>query len=101
MLFRSTVEAGGRKISVDHEDIFFFETSVNIHKVILHARDRQIEFSGTIKELAGTLGGDFLRCHRSFLVNKNNIKEIDSKKRIIYFTNGESCLMSTRMMKGF
>ena len=96
-----TVEAGGRKISVDHEDIFFFETSVNIHKVILHARDRQIEFSGTIKELAGTLGGDFVRCHRSFLVNKNNIKEIDSKKRIIYFTNGESCLMSTRMMKGF
>ena len=84
-----------------HEDIFFFETSVNIHKVILHARDRQIEFSGTIKELAGTLGGDFVRCHRSFLVNKNNIKEIDSKKRIIYFTNGESCLMSTRMMKGF
>lgn len=96
-----TVEAGGRKISVDHEDIFFFETSVNIHKVILHARDRQIEFSGTIKELAGTLGGDFVRCHRSFLVNKNNIKEIDSKKRIIYFTNGESCLMSMRMMKGF
>ena len=96
-----TVEASGRKISVDHEDIFFFETSVNIHKVILHARDRQIEFSGTIKELAGTLGGDFVRCHRSFLVNKNNIKEIDSKKRIIYFTNGESCLMSTRMMKGF
>ena len=96
-----TVEAGGRKISVDHEDIFFFETSVNIHKVILHARDRQIEFSVTIKELAGTLGGDFVRCHRSFLVNKNNIKEIDSKKRIIYFTNGESCLMSTRMMKGF
>lgn len=96
-----TAQVGGRKIAVDYEDIFFFETSSNIHKVILHGRDRQIEFSGTIKELAGTLGGDFVRCHRSFLVNKNNIKEIDSKKRIIYFTNGESCLMSTRMMKGF
>ncbi len=95
-----TVEAGGRKICVDYEDIFFFETSGNIHKVTLHARDRQIEFSGTIKELAGTLGDDFVRCHRSFLVNKNNIKEIDSKNRIIYFTNGESCLMSTRLMKG-
>ena len=47
-----TVEAGGRKISVNHEDIFFFETSGNIHKVILHTRDRQIEFSGTINWLA-------------------------------------------------
>ena len=94
-----TIETGGRKISVDYDDIFFFETSGNIHKVILHAKDRQIEFSGTIKELTNTLGGSFVRCHRSFLVNKNNIKETDAKNRIIYFANGETCLMSTRMMK--
>ena len=95
-----TIHAGGRKISVDYNDIFFFETSGNIHKVILHAKDRQIEFSGTIKELASTLEDNFVRCHRSFLVNKNNIKELDVKNRIIHFTNGETCLMSTRMMKG-
>ena len=94
-----TIETGGRKISIDYDDIFFFETSGNIHKVILHAKDRQIEFSGTIKELTNTLGGSFVRCHRSFLVNKNNIKETDAKNRIIYFANGETCLMSTRMMK--
>ena len=96
-----TIETGGRKISIDHDDIFFFETSSNIHKVILHAKDRQIEFSSTMKGLTNTLDDDFVRCHRSFLVNKNNIKEVDAKKRIIYFTNGETCLMSTRMMKGF
>lgn len=96
-----TMEAGGRKISVDYDDIFFFETSAHIHKIILHARDRQIEFSGTMKELAGTLDDNFVRCHRSFLVNKTNIKEADVKNRIIYFPNGETCLMSTRMMKGF
>lgn len=95
-----TIEVSGRKISVDYDDIIFFETSSNIHKIILHAKDRQIEFSGTMKELTGTLGGSFVRCHRSFLVNKNNINEIDAKNRIIYFTNGETCLMSTRMMKG-
>ncbi|MCI8939207.1 MAG: response regulator transcription factor [Dorea sp.] len=95
-----TAQIGGRKISIDYNDIFFFETSSNIHKVILHAKDRQIEFNGTMKELAGTLDGNFVRCHRSFLANKNNIKEIDAKNRIIYFTNGETCLMSTRMMKG-
>ncbi len=94
-----TAQVGGRKIAVDYEDIFFFETSSNIHKVILHGRDRQIEFSGTIKELSGALDDSFVRCHRSFLVNKANIKEVDAKNRIIYFANGETCLMSTRMMK--
>ena len=95
-----TLEAGGRKISVDYEDILFFETSSNIHKVILHAKDRQIEFPSTIKELTNELGCDFVRCHRSFLVNQKNIKEIDTKNRIVHFSNGETCLMSTRMMKG-
>ncbi len=94
------LETGGRKISVDYEDILFFETSSNIHKVILHAKDRQIEFPSTLKELIGELDGNFVRCHRAFLVNKNNIKEVDTKNRIIHFANGETCLMSTRMMKG-
>ncbi len=95
-----TLETGGRKISIDHDDILFFETSGNIHKVILHGKDRQIEFPGTLKELAGALGGDFVRCHRSFLVNKKNITEADMKGRILHFANGETCLMSTRMMRG-
>ena len=94
-----TIEVGERKICIDYDDIFFFETSSNIHKVILHAKERQIEFSSTIKELTNILDSNFVRCHRSFLVNQNNIKEIDVKNRIIYFTNGENCLMSTRMMK--
>ena len=95
-----TLEIGGRKISVDYEDILFFETSSNIHKVILHAKDRQIEFPSTLKELTGVLDSNFVRCHRAFLINKNNIKEVDTKNRIIHFANGETCLMSTRMMKG-
>lgn len=95
-----TIEIGDRKISVDYQDILFFETSSNIHKVVLHAKDRQIEFSGTMKELENALDDSFVRCHRSFLANRNNIKEVDTKNRIIYFVNGESCLMSTRMMKG-
>lgn len=94
-----TIRIDGRKISVDYDDILFFETSDNIHKVILHAKDRQIEFPGVLKELADTLDDNFVRCHRSFLVNKNNITETDSKNRIIHFANGETCLMSTRRMK--
>ena len=95
-----TLEVGGRKINVNYEDILFFETSSNIHKVILHAKDRQIEFPSTLKELTGVFDSNFVRCHRAFLVNKNNIKEVDTKNRIIHFANGETCLMSTRMMKG-
>ena len=95
-----TIKTGEREIHIDYHDILFFETSGNIHKVILHAKDRQIEFSATMKELEQTLDKNFIRCHRSFLANRNNIKEVDQKKRTIYFVNGETCLMSVRKMKG-
>lgn len=95
-----TIKIGERKISVDYQDILFFETSSNIHKIVLHAKDCQIEFPGTMKDLESTLDDSFVRCHRSFLANRNNIKEVDMKARVICFVNGETCLMSTRMMKG-
>ena len=53
-----------------------------------------------MKDLESTLDDSFVRCHRSFLANRNNIKEVDMKARVICFVNGETCLMSTRMMKG-
>lgn len=84
-----TIEIGGRKISIEYDDILFFETSGNIHKVILHAKDRQIEFPSTIKELANELGDGFVQCHRSFLVNQKNIKEIDTKTESSVFPMGK------------
>lgn len=96
-----TLETCGRKLSFAYEDILFFETASQVHKIILHARERQLVFSGTLKELAGTLSDDFVRCHRSFLVNRKNIREIDRKNRLIHFSNGETCLLSARMIKNF
>ena len=38
-------------IAIDYNDILFFETSSNIHKVILHAKKRVLEFNGHLKEI--------------------------------------------------
>ena len=59
-----------------------------------------IEFSGQLKDVQAQLDSRFYRCHRSYIVNKHNIKEIDFKQSIVYMTNGETCLLSVRMKKG-
>ena len=51
-------------------------------------------------QLSFTYFSRFYRCHRSYIVNKHNIKEIDFKQSIVYMTNGETCLLSVRMKKG-
>lgn len=95
-----SVKVNEKVFTVDYEDILFFETSPNVHKIILHCKNRQMEFLGKIKEIEKQVDERFYRCHRSFLVNRDNIREIDFQKRVIYMVNGDECLISSRMMKG-
>ncbi len=95
-----SVKINEKVFTVDYDDILFFETSPNVHKIILHCRNRQMEFLGKIKEIERQVDRRFYRCHRSFLVNKDNIKEIDFQNRVIHMVNGDECLISSRMMRG-
>lgn len=95
-----TISLGDKKLHIEFDDILFFETSTNVHKVILHAKNRIIEFTAQLKEIQTQLDNRFYRCHRSYIVNKNNIKEIDFTSCIIHMINGEDCLLSVRMKKG-
>lgn len=95
-----SVKVNEKVFTVDYDEILFFETSPNVHKIILHCKNRQMEFLGKIKDIEKELDERFYRCHRSFLVNRDNIKEIDFLNRVIYMVNGDECLVSSRMMKG-
>lgn len=95
-----SVKVNEKVITVDYDEILFFETSINVHKIILHCKKREMEFWGKIKDIEKEVDERFYRCHRSFLVNKDNIREIDFRNRVIYMVNGDECLISTRMMKG-
>ena len=95
-----SVKVNEKVITVDYDEILFFETSTNVHKIILHCKKREMEFWGKIKDIEKEVDERFYRCHRSFLVNKDNIREIDFQNRVIYMVNGDECLISTRMMKG-
>ncbi|MCI9442462.1 MAG: LytTR family transcriptional regulator [Ruminococcus sp.] len=58
------------------------------------APKRGIDFMGSIQELEEKLGGRFLRVHRAYLVNVEQMEELDLKRREIRMKNGERCLFS-------
>lgn len=43
----------------------------------------------------------FYRCHRSYIVNTDNIKEVNFQKLTIYMENGEICPISVRAKTSF
>lgn len=96
-----TIRKEDKVINVKYKDMLFFETSDTIHKIILHAINRQVEFYGKMKDIEETLDESFVRFHRAYLVNKNNISEIDRKNRIIHMINGEICYSSAKNLEKF
>lgn len=90
-------KSGDKLISIDYNDILFFETSPQLHKIILHAKNRQVEFYGKLKDIL-EMDSRFYRCHNSFVVNKDNITEVDTKNREIRMINGEICYASSRFL---
>lgn len=52
------------------------------------------DFIGSLKDLEGQLGSRFIRTHRAYLVNVEQIAELDLKGREILMKNGERCLFS-------
>lgn len=93
------VKINDRSISIDFDKIIFFETTSRLHRIKLHATNRTVTFYGSMKDVLGKLDNRFIQCHRSYIINKNYIKEINNKDRIITMENDQECLVSTRLIK--
>lgn len=94
-----SIKTNDKIINVLYRDILFFETSPNVHKIVLHANNRQIEFYGKLNDIKSELDDRFARCHRSYIVNKERIRIVNKKERNIEMDNGQECLVSVRGLK--
>lgn len=91
---------GERYISIPFNEIVFFCTSDNSHKVTLHTMNKFTEFFGTLKEIEANLDKRFYRCHRSCIINKDFIDNVDYDTSIVYMKNGGECPISFRLKGG-
>lgn len=68
------VEHKGGRALVDYENIYFFESREK--RVYLNTETEEYGFYDTLDQLEVRLEEGFMRCHRSFLVNKNKIVKV-------------------------
>jgi len=90
-----------RIITIAYDKIMFFETSSTKHKIILNSTEGRYEFYAKLDKICEKLNADFIKCHKSFIVNKKNIKEINFKDKTIHMKDGSVCYSSSRLIKHF
>ena len=94
-----TFETATAHVQVPFNNILFFETSPTIHKVILHTKEERMEFYASISEVERA-DDRLFRCHRSFIVNPENIVRINKEDKMVMFENNNECPISRTKYKG-
>lgn len=86
-----TIKIGEYIRKINYNDIYYFETSSNAHKVILKERNGLYEFYNNLSEVENNLDDRFFRCHRSYIVNLDHIISYNKRQRYLMLKNGEQC----------
>ena len=81
-------KAEGALRRIPFRDILFFEASVK--KVLIHTKGQEIGFYDSIENLTASLPPYFIRCHRSFIVNTQMVKELRGAEMELGLKSGES-----------
>lgn len=78
---------------VPYGDILYFESWNK--KLRLRTRHTELSFPGTLGQLEGDLPEQFLRCHRSYIVNRDYVTAVDQKEHLIEL-EGALCVPLSR-----
>lgn len=81
------VHKNNEKIIIPYQDIIYCE-AIN-RKVYVHTKMKVIDYYNKLEELEKTLGKEFYRCHRSYLINlkyvrgsRNGTAQMDNEDKV-------------------
>lgn len=81
------INNSGQIINRDSIDFIEKDGMKAIYKTINESFESYCSFN----QIEPTLPQNFVRCHKSFIVNINNIHHVDSKSNIIFFSRWANC----------
>lgn len=70
-------------------------------KLIFHTSSRDYESYSSFNKIQDKLPDNFVRCHKSYIVNLNTIKNVDPVALTIYFNKDTFCSIGPKYKKEF
>lgn len=84
--------------NIDLQHLLYFKAADTAHKINLYTLHGQFEFYQSLNEIENS-DDSFFRCHKSYIINLKNIKEVNLKTKNILMKNGVQCPLSFRKIK--
>ncbi len=91
------IKIDNKKTIIDESEILYVKRDGM--KLIFHTKSRDYETYSSFNKIQSSLPKNFIRCHKSFIVNINNIVNLDPVGNIIYFDNDSTCDIGPKYKK--
>lgn len=88
-----------KKTIIDESEVLYIKRDGM--KLIFHTKNRDYETYSSFNKIQDSLPSNFIRAHKSFIVNINNIVNLDPVANIIFFDNGSTCDIGPKYKKEF
>lgn len=84
------------QIKNSHKSIRYLYLKKDGMKIIYHTITANYEAYSSFSKIELSLPNNFVRCHKSYVVNVNHVKNILENKNLIVLTNNETCLIGPK-----
>lgn len=88
------IKIDNKSTIIDEDEILYIKRDGM--KLIFHTKFRDYETYSSFNKVLENLPSNFLRTHKSYIVNVNNIVNLDAVQNIVYFENGSSCCIGPK-----
>lgn len=93
-----SIVTGSRVIEASKDEILYIEAVKGTHHIDIFMQHRKISIRQSLKYMNELLGEVFISISRSCIVNKDKIREIDKREKIVYVEGGYVLPVSGREM---
>lgn len=95
-LFEDAAGSKTKYIRLDNRNTIINENEVQYikregMKLIFHTDNRDYEIYSSFAKIEDKLPDNFIRCHKSFIANVDNITKLEPSTNMIYFDNNSTC----------
>ena len=93
-------------IKIDNKNTIIDESQIHYikrdgMKLIFHTSSRDYDTYSSFAKLEEKLPENFVRCHKSFVINLNNVKNVDPVTCTIYLTDNSHCNIGPKYKQKF
>ena len=105
-LFEDANELSKNYIKIDNKNTLIDEAEIHYikrdgMKLVFHTPSRDYETYSSFNKFQEKLPSTYVRCHKSYIANLNQIKDVEPVSGIITFTDGNCCDIGPKYKKDF